>query len=120
MEYRKTERHGKLKFDKLDCGRDAVGAATVDYALVNLGMLCLQLRGIVHQLGGVALAEGLGYPYVEVNKGIEHRDGPYGSENVEEQVSQGGLLGSHVTAERCQDRGDGGSDVAAQHDGAAH
>ena len=70
---------------------------------------------VLVESAGVALADLLGDPAVDVDKGVEHCQHPQGAEQVEQQVAHGGALGCHITAHRRQQGRDGGAYVGAEH-----
>ena len=54
-------------------------------------------------------------PNHEIDEPVEHKENPDDTEDVEEHVGQGGSACLRVGREGSQIRGDGGSDVLAQH-----
>ena len=118
VEYRQAKRYAHLHHGYLVQHIVAGGKRVVEQVVVELGIGFLEGVDKVEQVVGIALADYLGEPGVELGKGHKHGQAPDCAKQVEEQVAHGRAFRGHISAHRGKDGGDGCADIGAEHHGA--
>ena len=101
--------NGNVSEHVVACGQRVVEEVVVYFGACGLEICHIFIKGV-----GVACADCFGEPCVEAGKWNEYAQAPQSAEEVEEEMAHRGTFCGHVAAERCKNRGNGGTDVRAE------